>query len=101
MQPLAQRPAGAVAYRVHHRAQVLDPAADHRPQRHVDPVAALAVAAMASCARKGGPPAEPLPELALPAPTLGQHGHEILAEAGYDAAAIEALTSTGVVPRRA
>jgi formyl-CoA transferase len=40
-------------------------------------------------------------ELALPAPTLGQHGHEILAEAGYDAAAIEALTSTGVVPRRA
>lgn len=31
-------------------------------------LAALAVAALASCALKGGPPAEPLPEVALPAP---------------------------------
>jgi formyl-CoA transferase len=38
-------------------------------------------------------------ELALPAPTLGQHGHEILAEAGYDAAAIEGLAEKGVLQR--
>ncbi|MCE4226890.1 CoA transferase [Methylobacterium sp. C25] len=32
-----------------------------------------------------------------PAPTFGQHGREILSEAGYDTAAIEALLASGVI----
>jgi len=36
------------------------------------------------------------PDIARPAPMLGEHSHEILAELGYDAAAIGKLVSAGV-----
>jgi len=36
------------------------------------------------------------PDIARPAPMLGEHSHEILAELGYDAAAICKLVSAGV-----
>lgn len=39
------------------------------------------------------------PEAGRPAPTLGQHTDEILAEAGFAAAEIEALVSSGAVGR--
>jgi len=40
-------------------------------------------------------------ELALPAPTLGQHDSEILGEAGYDSAGIAGLVEKGVLRRQA
>lgn len=56
-------------------------------------LAVLAVAALASCALKGGPPAEPLPEVALPAPEPAAAAMAKGAFAAYVRAAV--LTGPG------